>query len=164
AVPLAFAVVPVSMVAKGSEVTRCVVPDGIHPTFAPGPAENALVDPLFEMRPEEGQAVRTPAFALRDEIEKAGTPSLHSLGEPLGDVSFCTLNRADPERECLPGHVLLPRILQLSPRDGRRLPLRHLARHGRRSCFKFAGAPEALGFGLDHCGSNSPSRHLVPAI
>src|SRR5215470_392737 len=151
------------MIPKGAEVACRIVPDGVHPAFSPSLAENVLVDPLFEMGPKEGRTVLVLAFTLGDEIEKARTPFRDCPGKPLRDVSLCTLNRTDPKREGFPGHVLLPRTLQLSPRDGCRLPLRHLACHSRHPSFEFAGAPEALGFGLDHCGSNLP-RQLVPAI
>src|SRR5215470_2257415 len=38
--PLAFAIIPIGMIAKGSEIACRIVPDGVHPAFSPGLAEN----------------------------------------------------------------------------------------------------------------------------
>jgi len=100
-------------------------------------------------------------LAVRRQTQEARAPFRDSPREQLRDVSFRILNRMDPKREGFPGHELLPCLLQLRPRDPRRLPLRHLARLSRHSCFELSGAPEAFGFRLDHCAFRSPEAQTI---
>src|SRR6516162_9070624 len=100
-------------------------------------------------------------LGVRRELRETRTASLDSRGEPSRNVSFRILNRTDPKREGFPGHELLPCLLQLRRRDARRLPLRHLARLSRHSCFELTGAPEAPGCRLDHGASRSPEAQTI---
>ena len=52
ALPMAFAIFPISMIAQGGQVARCVVSHSVHPVFPPDFPEDMLVDPAHEVAPK----------------------------------------------------------------------------------------------------------------
>src|SRR5207244_5185334 len=114
--PLALAILPVSVIAERCQIARRVVSNRVHPSSLPSLAEDPLVNPALQMIPEEGWITGMLLFLVRNELQETPAAFLNRLAQPLGEISLRTLDGTRPQREGFPLHVFFADRVQLRPR------------------------------------------------
>ena len=156
--PLALAILPVSVIAERCQIARCVVSNRVHPSSLPSLAEDPLVNPALQMIPEEGWITGMLLFLVRNELQETPAAFLNRLAQPLGEISLRTLDGTRPQREGFPFHVFFADRVQLRPRYVRGLSFRCQAGDFTDAPLKGARTPNWLGLCLGLCQRILPRR------